>query len=363
MLRCLFIVLIMIVSLWCIGCQHQEAHEEHEHHRIVATSPLVKDTVITQEYVCRIRSQRHIEIQALERGYLEEIKIREGQFVKEGEVLFQLVPAIYQAHWEAELAELRLAELELNNTRKLFEDKVVSDREVALFEAKLARAKARVKLAEAELNFTTMRAPFDGIVDRLHKQTGSLVEEGDVLTTLSDNSTMWVYFNVPEVRYLEYMATKDEDERNQEVLLKLANGQLYEHKGRIAAIEADFDFETGNIAFRADFPNPARLLRHGQTGNILLRKPLKNVIMIPQRASFEILDRRYVYVVDDEHKVVSREITVLHELDDVFIIKSGLSGQDKIILEGIRQVENGEHIEYEYQPPEEVFKSLKYHAE
>ena len=87
---------------------------------------------------------------------------------------------------------------------------MVSQNEVALFEAKLAKAQAKAKLAEAELNFTKVKAPFDGIVDRLHEQQGSLIKEGDILTTLSDNSVMWVYFNVPEARYLEYMASPEQ---------------------------------------------------------------------------------------------------------------------------------------------------------
>ena len=131
--------------------------------------------------------------------------LKEGQAVKKGDVMFKIVPILYKAKLDAEKAEVQLAQLEYDNTKRLVQDRIVSPNEVALFEAKLAKAKAKVKLAEAELNFTTVRAPFDGIVDRLHKQLGSLIKEGDILTTLSDNSVMWVYFNVPEARYLEYM--------------------------------------------------------------------------------------------------------------------------------------------------------------
>ena len=188
--------------------KHEEEHHE-EHHKIVVTSPKAKDVTITQQYVCQIHSQRHIEVRALESGYLEEITVKEGQAVKKGDVMFKIIPILYQAKLDAEMAEAKLAELEFNNTKKLFEEKVVSENEVLLFEAKLAKAKAKAELAEAELNFTNVKAPFDGIVDRLHEQQGSLVKEGDILTTLSDNSVMWVYFNVPEARYLEYMANSE----------------------------------------------------------------------------------------------------------------------------------------------------------
>ena len=186
--------------------KHEEEEAHQEHHKIVVTSPMAKDVIITQEYVCQIHSRRHIDVCALEDGYLKAIPIKEGQAVKEGDVMFEIVPVLYKARWDAEVAERDLAQLELNNTKKLADKQGVSQNEVKLFEAKLAKAQAKADLAEAELNFTKVKAPFDGIIDRLKEQQGSLVKEGDILTTLSDNSVMWVYFNVPEARYLEYMA-------------------------------------------------------------------------------------------------------------------------------------------------------------
>ena len=181
--------------------QKHEEQPHEEHHKIVVTSPKAKDVIITQQYVCQIHSQRHIEVRALEDGYLEEILVSEGQAVKKGDVMFKIKPILYKAKLDAELAEAQLAELEYNNTEKLFKEKaVVSQNEVLLFKAKLDRAKAKADLAQAELNFTNVTAPFDGIVDRLHEQLGSLIKEGDILTTLSDNSVMWVYFNVPEAQ-------------------------------------------------------------------------------------------------------------------------------------------------------------------
>ena len=145
--------------------------------------------------------------------------------MKEGDVLFKVIPILYQKKAEAEMAEAKLAQLEYNYTKKLFEDKVVSQNEVLLLEAKLDKAQANAELAKAELNFATVKAPFDGIVDRLHLQQGSLVEEGEILSTLSDNSVMWVYFNVPEARYLEYMANLKEHQEDLKIELMLANGE------------------------------------------------------------------------------------------------------------------------------------------
>jgi membrane fusion protein (multidrug efflux system) len=334
-----------------------------EHHKIVVTSPKVKDVIITQQYVCQIHSQRHIKVCALQDGYLEEILVKEGQAVKKGDVMFRILPTLYQAKYDAELAEAQLAQIELDNTKKLFEKKVVSIQDVALHQAKLAKAQAKAKLAGAELNFTNVRAPFDGIVDRLHEQLGSLIKERDILTTLSDNSVMWVYFNVREARYLEYMADLNQHKQDDRIELVLADGSKFPQTGKIGAIEADFNNETGNIPFRADYPNPDNLLRHGQTGTVLIHRTLKDAIVIPQRATFDILDKQYVYVVGEDHVAHQRLITIQNELEDTFVIKSGLDVKDKIVLEGVREVHDGDKVEYEFRKPEEALANQKYHAE
>lgn len=357
------VVIFAITSIALPACQKQVENLEVEEHKIVVTSPLAKDIIITREYVCQIHSQRHINVRALEDGYLEKIPVKEGQKVVAGAVLFRIVPTLYKAKLDAELAEAQLAELELKNTKRLYQQKVVSIQEVALYEAKLAKAKAKATLAQAELDFTVIKAPFDGIVDRLHEQQGSLVKERDILTTLSDNSLMWVYFNVPEARYLEYMADPSPVKASEKVELMLANGRKFRHSGKIGAIEAKFNNETGNIPFRADFPNPDRLLRHGQTGTVLIHRTLKNAVVIPQRASFEILEKRYVYVVDKDGVVHQREIDIQNELEDIFVIKAGLSVTDRIVLEGVQQVHDGEKVEAEYRKPEDALAHQKNHAE
>ncbi len=322
--------------------------------------------ISTQPYVCQIHSCKHIEIRALERGYLEQIGVNEGQMVKKDQLMFQIVPILYQAKLDSEIAERNRVEIELKNAKNLNQKGFLSEQEIAIKSAELAKAEAQVMLATAELKFATIKAPFDGIVDRQHNQLGSLIEEGDILTTFSDNSVMWVYFNVPEARYLEYKADIDKDaghEDHLQIELKLANGQIFPQPGKIGAIEADFNNMTGNISFRADFDNPQGLLRNGQTGTILIHRKLENVVVIPQRATFEILDKRYAYVVDEDHIVHQRDIKIETEQDDIFVVSEGLKDGDKIILEGIRQVRDGDKIDYEFQEADKVLGNLKYHAE
>lgn len=348
------------------GAEHGESagHAGHGGHDIWLTSPRRQDTTITQEYVCRIMSCRHITIRPLASGYLQPITVKEGQRVKAGDVLFQIVPAVYQARLEADRAEAEAARIECANTRKLVEDNVISAQELAIAEAKLGQAEANVRLAEVELAFTSVRAPFDGIIDRLEEQHGSLVDEGDALTTLSDNSVMWVYFNVPEARYLEYMAAKGEAGSSQDIELQLANGQVFPQRGAIGAIEADFDNETGNIAFRADFPNPEFILRNGQTGKVMIRRSLAGALVIPQRATFSILAKRFVFVVGEDGIAHQREIEVTHELEDIFVIGKGLAEGDRIVLEGIAEIRDGQHLDHvEFRPADAALSNQKRYAE
>ena len=356
--------MLALMPLALAACnQHREEHHA-EAHKVTSTCPMSQSVTLTQEYVCQIHSQRHIKIRALEMGYLEAIKIKEGQAVKEKDLLFSVIPVLYETNLQAEKAEARLAKLEWEYSQQLSKDNVVSVSEVALRQAKMARAQAKAEKAEAELNFTRVVAPFDGIIDRLYHQQGSLVQEGEILTTLSDNSVMWVYFNVPEAQYLRYMADVKEGKVDLKIQLRLANGTIFDHEGIIGAIEADFNNETGNIPFRADFPNSDRLLRHGQTGTILISRVQHNAIIIPQRATFEVLAKRYVYIIDKDNVAHQKEINIEKELEDQYVIKSGVGVEDKIVLEGVRQVRDGDTVEdVEEHKPEEVAENSKYHAE
>lgn len=155
----------------------EEEHHE-EHHTIVVTSPKGMDVNIAQPYVCQIHARRHIDVRALVGGYLEEVRVQEGQRVKKGEVMFKILPIVYKAKLDADAAEAKLAALQLQYSKELAERNVVSSNEVKLREAELAKAQAQVELATAEVNFTNIVAPYDGIVDRLQQFLGSLIEEG-----------------------------------------------------------------------------------------------------------------------------------------------------------------------------------------
>ncbi|PQJ12253.1 efflux RND transporter periplasmic adaptor subunit [Flavipsychrobacter stenotrophus] len=356
--------LLMLAGLWALLCHAScttEKKEKEIEAKLLVTSPLKMDTTLVKEYVCQIRSISHIELRAQERGYLQKIFVDEGQFVKKGQLLFQIMPKLYEAELQKAQAEARFAEIEYQNTKKLADDNVVAPNELAMAKAKLDKAKADISLSQVHLQFTEIRAPFDGIIDRFMVRQGSLVGEGDLLTTLSDNSKMWVYFNVPEAEYLDYKTDPRKD--TTKVSLVMANNEVFEYPGVVGTIEADFNNETGNLPFRATFPNPKGLLSHGETGNIRMLVPLKNAMIIPQKATFEVLDKKYVYVVDKDNRVKSREITIGADMEDLYAVSAGIAETDKILLEGIRKVKNNDKISFDYQNPRLVMSQLKLPSE
>lgn len=351
----------LLTLLYLTSCTSKPETKEEET-KYTATSPLRMDTSYTKEYVAQIRSVKNIEIRALEKGYLEKINVDEGQFVHAGQLLFKFMPKVYEAELQKAGAEAKSEQIEVENTKTLVDKNVVSKNELAVAQAKLDQANAELSLAKLHLSLSEIKAPFDGTIDRIPKKLGSLVDEGELLTTLSDNSQMYVYFNVSEPEYLEYKANTKGNVKGK-VNLLLANNMQLKYSGEVETIESEFDNETGNIAFRARFPNPDRLLKHGETGKILMTVPQKNAMVIPQKATYEIQDKRYVFVVGNDNVVRSRLITITGELPDLFVVATGLNDGEKILLEGVQKVKDDDKIQYEFIKPEEVIQHLRVHAE
>ncbi|WP_341906630.1 efflux RND transporter periplasmic adaptor subunit [Fluviicola taffensis] len=357
------VLILMGLCVALISTSCQSAKEEKEvSSKLLVTNPIIMDTTIIRDYVCQIRAIQHIEIRALEKGYLQKIYVDEGQTVKQGQMMFQIMPMMYQAEMQKAEAEADFAKTEYLNAKLLADSNVISKNQLALVKAKYNKAKAELSLSQVRLGFTEIKAPFNGIMDRFQVRLGSLVDEGDLLTTLSDNSKLWVYFNVPEAEYLNFKTVSNSDNMKN-VRLLMANNEVYEHPGVVETIEADFNNETGTIAFRATFPNPKALLRHGETGSIQMVVPLKKALIIPQKATYEVLEKKYVFIVGKDNVVHSREVVIRSEMPDLYIIKSGLKPEERILLEGIRKVRDGDKITYKYQEPKSVISHLQVYTE
>ena len=351
-----------LIALTCITSCTKKEEKKEEEEKYIVTNPVLLDTSFTKQYVSQIRSVRNIEIRAQEKGFLQDIYVDEGQFVKAGQLLFRIMPNLYEAELLKAQAEYKAAEIELMNVKTLADKNIVSKNEQALAQTKLEQAKAEVALAKLHLSFTQIRAPFDGTIDRIPKKLGSLIDEGELLTSLSDNSKMFAYFNVSEPEYLQY-ENNVKDRANSAVSLLLANGETLKYKGKVEVIESEFDSETGNIAFRASFPNTDKLLKNGETGKVLMTVPLLNALLIPQKATYEIQDKKYVFVVNKDNMVNSKEISIKGEIPDLYVLNSGLNVNDKILLEGVQKVKENDKIKYELQSPKTVITHLRVKAE
>ena len=254
--------LIAIVGL---SACHSKPEQKSEAGKYPVTTPLVMDTSFVKEYVAEIQSLKNIEIRAKVKGYIESIHVDEGQLVKAGQILFTIRPKEYEAELLKARANLKTAELEVQNVKKLTEKNIVSQTELDVAVAKLEEAKAEEGLAKLYVSYTKVEAPFNGTIDRLKFKVGSLIDEGTLLTTLSDNKEVYAYFNLSELEYLDYQSqTKDKGKNGASLIL--ANNQLHPFPGVVEAVAGEFDKNSGSIAFRAKFPNPDLLLKHGETG-------------------------------------------------------------------------------------------------
>jgi len=355
MQRITFLVCLYLVI--ATGCTSSKKEKEAPG-KYTITSALLKDTSFNKEFVSQIQSVRNIEIRAQEKGYLEKILVDEGQYVQAGQLMFRIMPKVYEAEYLKAQAAVKEAELELQNTKTLVEKNIVAKTEQAIKEARLEEAKADLALARLHVSFTEIRAPFSGTIDRLRFKLGSLIDEGGLLTTLSDNQNVYAYFNVSEAEYLNYK-THASTGQAAAVSLRMANNEDYPYKGVVETIESEFDNATGNIAFRAKFPNPKLLLKHGETGKVQLNVVQKNALIIPQKATYELQDKIYVFVVDNNNVVHSRNITIGSELPNIYIVNTGLSVNDKILLEGVQNVKDDDKIDSKYVDPRQVINNLQ----
>ncbi|MGN6507923.1 MAG: efflux RND transporter periplasmic adaptor subunit [Chitinophaga sp.] len=196
--------------------------------------------------------------------------------------------------------------------------------------------------AERRLSYTNVRAPFDGVVDRIPLKTGSLINEGSLFTTLSDTRQVYAYFSVSETEYLRYKKSlaKGED-AYRKVRLELADGAHYGHVGLIETVEGEFEENTGSIAFRARFPNPGKLLKHGASGKVKLTSELDGVVIVPQKAVFEMQDKNYVFVVDKENRVKMKSFHPQTRIAHFYVVESGLEPGERVVCEGVRNIRDG----------------------
>lgn len=321
------------------------------------TTPVVMDVPADRQYVAQVQNASHIELCTRVEGFIERVEVDEGQRVTKGQLIFALGKKEFEtdlrrAHAKLQSADsaLKMEGIELANTKTLLGKKIVAQVDCDLAQAKVDAAAAAVEEANADvsaaewnLSRAEVRAPFDGTINRLPKKAGSMVNAGDVLTTLSSEGDVFVYFNVSEQEYLEFITRPDYMAKDG-LSLELADGRKYAHRGRIETLDGTIDKATGTIAFRGRFPNPDRVLRHGASGRVTVHHTLSHAMVIPQKCTFEVQHRLCVYRIGQDHKVELCAVEPTLRLPNHFVIGKGLGEQDQIIFEGIQLVQEGQII-------------------
>lgn len=353
---CAGVALAMLYS-----CESETPQQQLE--TFPVTKPIYIDTATSIEYVTEIAAVKNIEIRSMIGGYLAKVHVDESAKVAEGQLLFSINNVSYKeavtkttALLKVARAEANNAELELQNIQNLVAKNVVSKTELEFAKNKVQIARAKVEEALADqthakqmLSYTEIRAPFDGFINRLPQKIGSLIEEGTLLTSLSQTNEVFAYFDISEKEYLSMMSKlTTNSQHDREVELILANNELYPLKGLIETMESQFDERTGNLSIRARFDNHNKVLKHGSSGKIKLKHDFRHALVIPQKSTFEVQDRLFVFVVDKKNRIKTRQITVQARMPHLYIISSGLTNRDRIIYEGIQLIEDGATIQPEF---------------
>ncbi|SDB99092.1 efflux RND transporter periplasmic adaptor subunit [Niabella drilacis] len=352
-----FIFIVIFIAA-CKGNsqQHNPATTRGKEYPVLSVTP--RDTLLSIPYVAHLQAGRNIEIHSRTEGLLDKIYIKEGQQVRKGQLLFKMNDSELRielnkaaAAYKSAVADAKVAQVETERVQVLVDKKVITKTELDLVTAKYRAllAKADVALADKNavqqrISYTNITAPFDGIVDRIPLKEGSLITTASLLTTISDISTVFAYFNISENEYFQTLLNGNNAQQITSISLVLPDGTSYPHNGVLESAESEIDERTGNIAYKARFGNPEKMLRHGASGKLLITRPLQNVILLPQKTVFEIQDKNYVFVVDQGNIARMKHIRVDQRLADYYVVSGGLSANDRIVYEGIQTIREGDRI-------------------
>ncbi|MDX8567146.1 efflux RND transporter periplasmic adaptor subunit [Elizabethkingia sp. HX XZB] len=314
-----------------------------------------------KEYPGNIEGIVNVDVKPQVTGYLQAVLVKEGQYVQKGQPLFRIMPDVYNeqvknsdAGLKSALAAQATARLEVEKLRPLVDGKVVSDMQLKTAQANYNAATAQVEQAKAALgsskinaNFTLIKAPVSGYIGRIPNRTGTLVSPADTaaLTTLSDISTVQVYFSISEANYITYSKEGVFSGDSGNIQLILADGSVYNQKGRVEAGSGNIDKATGSITMKAIFPNPDKLLRSGGAGKIVIGRTVDNIVQLPITSVKDIQDKFFVFKLADSSKVAMVPIQIDGKTKDTYYVKSGVKAGDKIALNRIDMLQDGMKVQ------------------
>ncbi len=344
------------------ACKEAPLEETENEYKVLKVSPTNKE--IFTYYPATIRGKQDIDIYPQVSGYLTRLCVEEGEYVRKGQVLFIIDQIPYkaeletaQANVEVAKATLETAQLTYESKKELYAHKVISEFDLKTSKNSWLAAKAQVALTKAQesnarnnLSYTEVKSPADGVVGTLPYRVGTLVSNNmpQPLTTVSDNSVMYVYFSMTERQLLSltdrYGSKNNILKQMPKVKLRLSNDSIYKETGQIETISGIVERNTGTVSIRAAFPNKKEVLYSGTSGNIILPTMEHNSIVIPQAATFEIQNKTYVYkVIDGKAQSFPVNVTRVNGGKE-YIVNTGLSAGDMIVIEGVGLLREGTPI-------------------
>ncbi len=358
-----FAYLAIALDLTACGGNKQQMPEASNDFAVITVK--TSEANLNTSYPATIKGMQDIEIRPKIAGHITKVLVDEGDFVRAGQPLFLIDQVQFAAAVKAAKANISVVrasiatqELTVSNKKQLFEKQIISkyDYDVAVnqltsLKAQLTQAQAALTDAQNNLSYCTVTSPANGVVGSIPYRVGSLVSSSSMepLTTVSNISNVYVYFSMNEQQLLAF--TKESGgvdkaiEQMPDVTLMLADGTKYDVTGRVTAISGVIDPQTGAVQMRATFGNAAKILRSGGTGSILIPVNAKDVIIVPQKATFDIQNKKFVYVVGKDNVVKSREIQVLPQNDGQnFVLTSGLKAGERIVVDGVNQLKSDQKI-------------------
>jgi membrane fusion protein (multidrug efflux system) len=361
-------VSIAILLLGFTSCKNGNQQQAGHGPMPFPVQTVEKSNVTTYtEYAANIEGVQNIEIRPKVDGFVEQIYVDEGQQVKKGQLLFKLSAETLNQEVNAAKANISVAEaqlvsaqVEVDKIKPLVEKNIISEIQLKTAEsnlnaanAQLIAAKAQYQNAKENLGYTIIKSPVDGMIGSLPYKVGSLVgrTEAKPLTTVSNTKDVYAYFTLNEKQLLQFnrqlngSSVDEKIKQMPEVELILADGSVYDQKGKIETINGMVNPRTGSISYRAIFPNPNNLLRSGISGKVKIPGTANNVVRLPQKSTFEIQGKKFVYLLGNENKVESKEVIVGTTIDQDFIVNSGLQEGEKYVVDGLIKLREGMQIQ------------------
>ncbi len=381
-----YLFVISLIPLFLFSCgdaNRQQGQQQVQQFPVLDLQP--RSIELTSTYPATLEGKQTVEIRPRVPGYIVEMHVDEGDWVSKDQVLFTLNNEEYQqevrsakADIQAAKARVSTAEDEVERLQSLVDKEIVSQyqlqsakNELESNQAALAQAESRLKNARVNLGYTMVKSPVTGIIGTIPYRIGSLVNSSiaQPMTVVSDISEVYAYFSMSERELLEMAQTVSSDGGNKtiqqqvaempEVNLLLADNTKYEHQGKLKLASGLIDRETGSASFRATFPNPQEILRSGGSGNVQIPFNQEAAIVIPKKATYEIQNKRFAYVVTDNNTVESREVSLLPvDTKQLFVVNEGLSKGERIVSSGIGQLDDGTKIQPKPVDADSLFQSL-----